>query len=64
MTQSEGSILSIKGQIATVAIESDVFPQLFEILSSPEDEQSSPSDKEVILEVFSQSQTEIFCQIL
>ncbi len=45
------------GQIATVKIEDDFYPPLFEILTSTED----PS---VILEVFSQNREEIFCQIL
>lgn len=58
MTEAvQGIITSINGQIATVEIETNQFPALFEILSSPEDSQ-------VILEVFSVSKTTIFCQIL
>lgn len=52
-----GVIHSVNGQIAEVEIESDDFPALFEILTSPQDPQ-------VFLEVFSQSRTSISCQIL
>lgn len=52
----QGYITAINGQIAQVAVEEN-FPQDLEILISPDDPQ-------VILEVFSQSQTTIFCQIL
>lgn len=57
MNQVRGSITSINGQIAAVEIEGENFPILFEILTAVEDPQ-------VILEVFSQSKTTIFCQIL
>ncbi len=57
LTPSEGIIKSVKGQIATIGIESDNFPSHLEILTSPQD----PS---VILEVFSESKSEIFCLIL
>ncbi len=53
----QGVITEVNGQIATVTIETDEFPDLLEILTSPED----PS---VVLEVFSQSTKRIFCQIL
>lgn len=52
-----GYIKAVTGQIAEVEIESDVFPALYEILTSPE-------DKTVYLEVFSQSRTALLCQIL
>lgn len=57
LSQAKGYIKSVKGQIAEVEIESDNFPSLFEILISPKDPQ-------VFLEVFSQSRTSLFCQIL
>ena len=53
----KGTIISVNGQIAQVEIEGDIFPMLSEILISPDD----PS---IILEVFSQSQAQVFCQIL
>ncbi|MEK7617427.1 MAG: F0F1 ATP synthase subunit beta [Patescibacteria group bacterium] len=53
----EGTIVSVKGQIATVEMEGDLYPALFEILTNPE-------DPEVILEVFSQSVSSLYCQIL
>ena len=56
-TQAKGIITSVTGQIATVEIEEDNFPDLFEILVSPEDPQ-------VILEVFSQSRTTVSAVIL
>ncbi len=56
-TQVRGVITSINGQIATVAIEGEGFPELFEILVCP----SQPG---VMLEVFSQSRTAIFTAIL
>jgi len=55
--QVKGKITSINGQIATIEVEDELYPALFEILVSPQD----PS---VILEVFSQSVSSIFCQIL
>ncbi|MDD5147545.1 MAG: F0F1 ATP synthase subunit beta [Candidatus Daviesbacteria bacterium] len=57
MNQCQGIITSINGQIAKVEIEGEAFPELFEILTSPE-------DSGVILEVFSQSEESIFVQIL
>ena len=58
-TQStvSGFITSVNGQIATIQIESDHYPAMYEILVSPE-------NPNVILEVFSQSRTSISCQIL
>lgn len=56
-SQVQGIITSITGQIATVEIEDDFYPALFEILNSPDD----PS---VVLEVFSQSKQSSYCQIL
>lgn len=53
----QGTITSVNGQVATVQIESDLYPALFEILKSTED----PS---VMLEVFSTSKKGVFCQIL
>ncbi|MBI4035407.1 F0F1 ATP synthase subunit beta [Candidatus Daviesbacteria bacterium] len=55
--QARGIITSVNGQIATIEIEDDIFPELFEIMVCP----SEPS---VILEVFSQSELSIFVQIL
>ncbi len=55
--QTKGTITSVNGQIAAIEIEDDNFPQLFEILISPQ-------DRGVVLEVFSQSQTTILAQIL
>lgn len=54
---AQGTVTSVNGQIATVAIETDSFPTLSEILTSPE-------DPAVVLEVFSQSKEQTFCQIL
>ncbi|MBI2086006.1 F0F1 ATP synthase subunit beta [Candidatus Daviesbacteria bacterium] len=55
--RARGTITSVNGQIATVEIDGDIFPELFEILAAP-------SDPSVILEVFSQSELSIFVQIL
>lgn len=52
-----GRIKAVKGQIAEVEIEGDKFPSLFEVLTSPEDPQ-------VMLEVFSENSSSLFCQIL
>lgn len=57
LSQSKGVITSVTGQIAKVEIEGEIFPELFEILVSPE-------DPGVILEVFSQSEEAIFVEIL
>lgn len=57
LSPSQGIITSVNGQIAKVEIESPNFPNLYEILLSPD-------DKEVVLEVFSQSVNSISCQIL
>ena len=57
MKQVAGKIITVKGQIASVEIDDDLFPTLGEILISPD-------DKSVILEVFSQSSSKVFCQIL
>lgn len=53
----KGAISSVNGQIAQIEVEDGVFPMPSEILTSPEE----PS---VILEVFSQSQLQVFCLIL
>lgn len=55
--QTQGTITAVNGQIATVRIEGDLFPQDLEILVAEQDPQ-------VVLEVFSQSETNILCQIL
>lgn len=55
--QTQGVITSVNGQIATVEIETDQYPAIFDILLCPE-------NPEVVLEVFSQSRQTIFCQIL
>src|SRR3989337_126034 len=52
-----GFVKSVKGQIAQVEIESKNYPQLYEILVSPQ-------DPAVALEVFSQERGVISCQIL
>jgi len=57
LSQARGIITSVNGQIAEVEIQGEIFPELCEILTSPE-------DPEVILEVFSESRTVIFVQIL
>jgi len=57
MNQVQGIITAVKGQIAVVEIEGDFFPEHAEILISPKDPQ-------VVLEVFSQSQTHVSTQIL
>ncbi len=57
MTQVKGKISAINGQIATVEIEDDLYPALFEILICPQ-------DPGVILEVFSESKQNIYAQIL
>ncbi len=56
-SQVQGIITSVNGQIATVEISGDNFPELYEILVSPE-------DPKIILEVFSQSQKATFAAIL
>lgn len=56
-SQARGVIASVNGQIATVKIEGDIFPELFEIMTSPQ-------QSEVVLEVFSQNRQFIFVQIL
>lgn len=55
--QVQGSIKAINGQIAEVEIEGQTYPSLSEILVSPE-------DPEVVLEVYFQSSSMLFCQIL
>ncbi len=54
---AKGVITSVNGQIAEVEIESETLPSLFEILTCP-------TNPRVVLEVFSQSNTAILCQIL
>lgn len=55
ITQAQGIIRSINGQIAEVEIETENFPLLYEILVSP-------SDPQVMLEVFSEGKD--FCLAL
>lgn len=57
MSNAEGIIKSVKGQIAIIEIVDDVFPQLNEILLTPD-------DPFIMLEVFFESKEEVFCQIL
>lgn len=57
MDKVKGIITSVNGQIATVEIETDEYPSLFEILTAEK-------DSAVVLEVFSQSKSAVFCQIL
>lgn len=57
LSQVQGTITSVTGQIAEVQIESDKYPVIYEILVGKD----NPG---VVLEVFSQSSTSIFCQIL
>lgn len=57
MNQVKGIISSVNGQIAEVTVEDDIFPAFTEILTSPD-------DPGVYLEVFSQSQNKVLCQIL
>lgn len=57
LSESRGIITSVNGQIAEVEIQSEIFPELLEIMVAP-------SDPTVILEVFSQSKKLIFAQIL
>ncbi|MCL4367555.1 F0F1 ATP synthase subunit beta [Patescibacteria group bacterium] len=52
-----GRIISVNGQIAEVEIESDSYPQLLEILVSPENDQ-------IRLEVYYQSEKVVSCLIL
>lgn len=53
----KGYIKSVNGQIAQVEIESENMPSLYEILVCP-------TNPKVILEVFSQSELSVFCQVL
>lgn len=57
IAQAQGTVRSINGQIAQVEIESDIFPHLSEILTSPKDPQ-------IMLEVFSEGKDVVFCLIL
>ncbi|MBI2017780.1 F0F1 ATP synthase subunit beta [Candidatus Daviesbacteria bacterium] len=54
---SQGIIKAVNGQIATVEIAGDAYPELNEILLAPD-------DPFIMLEVFSESTDGIFCQIL
>lgn len=58
-SQVKGYIQSVNGTIAQVEMEGDFFPHLGEILVSP-----AMPDRQVVLEVFSQSKTTIACQLL
>lgn len=55
--QAKGTVRSINGQIAKVEIESENYPQLYEILTNPK-------DPTIILEVFSEGKNYCFCLIL
>lgn len=55
--QVQGVIRAINGQIAEVEVDGNLYPDLFEILVSPQ-------DPEVVLEVYFQSSNVLFCQIL
>lgn len=57
LSQVRGIITSITSQIATVEIEGDQYPAIFEVLVGE-------NDPGVILEVFSESRKSIYCQIL
>lgn len=57
LQQSQGIILSVSGQIATVEVENNIFPSLNEILTCP-------TNPKVILEVFSESKSAVNCLIL
>ncbi len=52
-----GTIRSVNGQIAEVQFDSSILPSLFEILTSPEDNQ-------IVLEVYFQSRNIVSCLIL
>lgn len=54
---AQGFISAVNGQIAKVTIDGNTFPDLNEILISPE-------DHDVVLEVFSQTENEVLAQIL
>ena len=54
---AEGRVRAVRGQIAEIEIESEEYPLLSEILTSPDD----PS---VILEVFKENKSILHCQIL
>src|SRR3989344_7064958 len=54
---TKGIIISINNQVARVQIESEELPGLFEILTSPE-------DQNVKLEVFYQTKHDVSCLIL
>ncbi len=53
----KGIISSVNGQIATVEIQSEHYPSIYEILTSPD-------NPDIVLEVYSQSKDRISCQIL
>lgn len=57
LSPSKGYIKAVNGQIAQVEIESENTPPLLEILTCP-------NNPEVILEIFSQTEKGLFCQIL
>lgn len=57
ITQSKGIIRSVNGQIAEVEIETENFPNLYEILTCPK-------DPKIIMEVFSEGKDSIFCLVL
>ncbi|MBI2018937.1 F0F1 ATP synthase subunit beta [Candidatus Daviesbacteria bacterium] len=55
--QSKGVVRSVNGQIAEVEIETDNFPNLYEILTCPQ-------DPKIIMEVFSEDKDSILCLVL
>lgn len=57
LSPSTGYIKAVNGQIAQVEIESENTPALLEILTCP-------NNPRVVLEIFSQSDNGLFCQIL
>ncbi|MBI2600940.1 F0F1 ATP synthase subunit beta [Candidatus Daviesbacteria bacterium] len=57
MTYSTGFVRSVNGQIAQVEITDENYPTLAEVLINPD-------DPNVVLEVFSQQQNIVYCQIL
>lgn len=54
---TKGIIRAVRGQIAEVEIEGGEYPNLHEILSCP-------ANRQVLLEVFSQTKSILYCQIL
>lgn len=57
ISQFQGKLQSVNGQVAEVEITNEIYPTNFEILTSPQ-------DSHVILEVYAQSRDIILCQVL